>query len=91
MMEQIATSPTTPAASPNEITEFTPVPLRTHKGWTPARQKAFIEILAQTASVKRASAAVNMSPVSCYYLRKLRKAQILSVLGTQRSISAYRD
>ncbi|MGL5837204.1 MAG: hypothetical protein ACRCY3_01735 [Sphingorhabdus sp.] len=54
---------------PSEISNFQPVPLRTHEGWTPVRQKAFIEALAQTASVKQAAQAVNMSTVSCYHLR----------------------
>ncbi len=57
---------------PENITEFAPVPRKgdTSKGWSPARQKAFIQSLAETGSVKRAAAEVNMSHVSAYYLRR---------------------
>ena len=58
------------AAQPAEIPNFTPVPIKTHTGWTAERQRAFIEILAETASVRQAAIAVNMSKVSCYHLRK---------------------
>jgi hypothetical protein len=56
---------------PTEITDFTPVPrqVRQENGWTPARQRKFIEALAETASVRQAALAVNMSKVSCYQLR----------------------
>ncbi len=59
-------------SEPSKIPAFEPVPrkLRQHKGWTPARQRAFIEALAETASVGRTAKMVNMSTVSCYGLRK---------------------
>ena len=59
------------AEPPAEIGEFEPVPrlIRNENGWTPMRQRAFIEALAETASVGRAATAVNMSRVSCYQLR----------------------
>ena len=41
-----------------------------HDGWTPARQVAFIEALADTGSVKSAAAQVNMSTESAYALRR---------------------
>ena len=45
------------------LPEFTPVPRKTarHDGWTPERQRAFIEALADTGSVRRAASMVNMS------------------------------
>lgn len=47
-----------------------PVPLnRRHDGWTPARQWAFVEALAETLSVTRAAARVGMSVQSAYRLR----------------------
>ncbi len=56
---------------PAEIPHFKPVPrqVRQENGWTPARQRKFIEALAETASVRQAALAVNMSKVSCYQLR----------------------
>ncbi len=51
--------------------EFDPVPRRVrHDGWTPERQRAFIEALADTGSVSRAAHQVNMSTYGCYYLRR---------------------
>jgi len=51
---------------------FDPVPRKSarHDGWTPDRQKAFIEALADTGSVSRAAAMVNMSAEGAYYLRR---------------------
>ncbi len=68
MTENINTS--THNSLPDDSLNFTPVPRgnREH-GWSPARQKAFIEALAETASVRRAAQSVNMSRVSAYYLR----------------------
>jgi hypothetical protein len=58
-------------ALPETLTDFAPVPrqqTRQH-GWSPGRQKAFIEALAETASVRRASEEVNMTRISAYQLR----------------------
>ena len=54
------------------LPEFTPVPRKyRHDGWTPERQKAFIEALADTGSVRRRPLAqVNMSNVNAYALRR---------------------
>ncbi|WP_299322960.1 hypothetical protein [Parasphingopyxis sp.] len=51
--------------------DFTPVPRKTqrHDGWTPERQRGFIEALARTGSVTRAAAAVNMAKEGAYQLR----------------------
>jgi hypothetical protein len=46
-----------------------------HDGWTPERQKAFIEALADTGSVSRAAAMVNMTPESAYMLRRQKGAE----------------
>ena len=63
-------------APPNKPIAFAPIPRRTqrHDGWTPERQRAFIEALADTGSVSRASAMVNMSSVGAYYLRRQPEA-----------------
>ncbi|WP_211276709.1 hypothetical protein [Erythrobacter tepidarius] len=55
-----------------ELPPFTPVPRRCarHDGWTPERQIAFIEALADTGSVEAASKAVNMSAEGAYNLRR---------------------
>jgi hypothetical protein len=56
----------------NALPEFTPVPrkIQRHDGWTPARQKAFIEALADTGCVAIACRMVNMSQPSYYLLRR---------------------
>src|SRR5438874_5520903 len=49
---------------------FTPVPVRPrHDGWTPERQIAFIEALAQCGCVDEACRRVGMSDTSAYELR----------------------
>lgn len=59
------------------LPDFTPVPRKgnRHDGWTPARQRAFIEALADTGSVTRAAAQVNMSQANCYTLRRAPGAE----------------
>lgn len=58
------------AAEPPPI-DFDPVALR-HRidGWTPAKQRRFIEILADTGSVDDAALLVGMSRESAYRLRR---------------------
>ena len=55
-----------------ELPAFTPVPRQCHRhdGWTPERQHAFIEALADTGSVEAACKAVNMAQRGAYYLRR---------------------
>ena len=49
---------------------FTPAQLRPrHDGWTPERQIAFVEALAETACVEEACRRVGMSDSSAYKLR----------------------
>ncbi len=59
------------------LPDFRPVPrakLR-DSGWTPERQRAFIEALADTGSVKSAARAVGLSPKSAYDLRRAKGAE----------------
>lgn len=57
-----------PAAS---APAFLPVPLRPRgDGWTPERQRAFIEVLADEGSVRAAAASVGMSEQSAHALRR---------------------
>ncbi|MDF7777807.1 hypothetical protein P1X14_21305, partial [Sphingomonas sp. AOB5] len=58
------------------LPDFAPVPRKTnrHDGWTPERQKAFVEALADTGSVRRAAAMVNMSQANAYALRRAHGA-----------------
>jgi hypothetical protein len=54
---------------------FDPVPVRQrHDGWTPKKQRDFIEALAATACVTEAAKAVGMSPKSAYLLREREDA-----------------
>ncbi len=60
-----------------ELPAFTPVPRRSerHDGWTPDRQRSFIEALADTGSVAAACKAVDMSTVGAYQLRRQAGAE----------------
>ena len=59
------------------LPEFTPVPRKRprHDGWTPERQRAFVEALADTGCVSIACRMVNMSQRSYYHLRRQPGAQ----------------
>ena len=60
-----------PPNNGNPVPDFTPVPRKyRHDGWTPERQRAFIDALAEVASVTRAAKRINMSPEGAYYLRR---------------------
>ncbi|MEO6093368.1 MAG: hypothetical protein ABIT04_10115 [Novosphingobium sp.] len=67
--------------SPDEreatLPDFTPVPRHYNRfdGWTPERQRGFIEALADLGSVKAAAHAVNMTPEGAYLLRRHAQAQ----------------
>ncbi|UNU44048.1 hypothetical protein EAO27_15910 [Sphingopyxis sp. YF1] len=68
-------TPIAPEARP-PLPDFTPVPRKyRHDGWTPERQKAFIAALADTGSVSRAAAMVNMAQTNCYTLRRAPGAE----------------
>lgn len=66
------------AASASSLTPapFAPASLRArHDGWTPGRQVDFIEALAETACVTQAAAAVGLSAIAAYNLRRRPEAQ----------------
>ena len=44
-------------------------------GWTHARQRKFVEVLADTGSIRQAALAVEMSQQSCYRLRRAPGAE----------------
>ena len=64
-------------AARGTLPAFAPVPRQRGRqdGWTPERQRGFIEALADTGSVKRAAHAVNMTPEGAYLLRRHPEAQ----------------
>jgi hypothetical protein len=58
------------------LPDFIPVPRRPrHDGWTPERQRAFIEALADTGCVSRAAAMVNIAQTNAYELRRAPGAE----------------
>lgn len=54
------------------VPDFNPVPRQRnrHDGWTPERQRAFLEALADTGSVRLAARTVNMASEGAYQLRR---------------------
>lgn len=58
-------------APASDLLDFTPVPLARarHDGWTPDRQRRFIEQLAMIGLVSAAAKACGMSATSAYNLR----------------------
>lgn len=66
-----------PRAELPALPDFTPVPRKgnRHDGWTPERQRAFIEALADCGSVTRAARLVNMAQANCYTLRRAPGAE----------------
>lgn len=60
----------TPPEARTIIPDFTPVARKyRHDGWTPERQRAFIQALAATGSVTAAANRINMSSEGAYVLR----------------------
>ena len=65
-----------PVESREPVPDFAPVPRRfRHDGWTPERQKAFIEALAETGCVVRSAQRVNIAQANCYALRRAPGAE----------------
>lgn len=70
-----------PADAPQSLTAalpaFTPAQLQRQRsgGWTPDRQRKFIEALAASACVTEAAASVGLSATSAYNLRRRPDAQ----------------
>jgi len=61
---------------PTSLPDFEPVPRRPRQdGWTPERQRGFIEALADTGSVKHAAARMGMAPEGAYMLRRAPGAE----------------
>jgi hypothetical protein len=71
-------APTEPPPEPpvkSPMTAFTPVPVRRRRdGWTPARQVAFIEALAECGCVTEACQRVGLSVASAYALQRRPEA-----------------
>jgi len=65
------------ATSPKIPADFEPVPLRPrHDGWTPERQIAFVEKLADCGSIAAAAKHVGMSRESVRRLRRRPEARV---------------
>jgi hypothetical protein len=61
----------TPRDQRPPLPAFAPVPRKyRYDGWTVERQRAFIEALADTGSVRAAAQRINMSAEGAYYLRR---------------------
>lgn len=68
--------PPLPPGERSPIPHFTPVARKYRSdGWTPERQRAFIEALADTGSVTAAARRVNMASVGAYALRRQPDAE----------------
>jgi hypothetical protein len=64
------------AAAPKLPVKFEPVPVRPrHDGWTPEKQVAFIQALAESGCVDEACKRVGMGRSCAYQLRARREAQ----------------
>lgn len=62
-----------PVDEPRDLSDYRWVPVlrkRRPDGWSPEKQRAFVEALADTGSVTEAARAVQMSITSCYRLRR---------------------
>ncbi len=65
-----------PTQDPDDILAFTPTNLRArHDGWTPEKQVAFVEALADTGIIRAAAARVKMTPQSVSRLRRRKDAR----------------
>ncbi|MBO9580512.1 MAG: hypothetical protein J7498_06440 [Sphingobium sp.] len=78
-------APPPPSASPHDadpapiLTDTALVPVRSRSdGWTPRRQRLFIETLAETACVAAAARAAGKTPQSAWRLRRRPDAQAFS-------------
>jgi hypothetical protein len=61
-----------------------------HDGWTPERQRVFLETLAECGTVQDACRAAGMSPASTYALRQ-RKSGALFALGWAAALRHARE
>lgn len=67
----------TPDHRPREAIDFDPVPrgVNRHDGWTPARQREFIAVIAATGSTQAALQATGMSWTSAHALKRAPGAE----------------
>jgi len=68
------------AAAPDATTTAVPPRAQRHDGWTPERQRAFLEAVADGHSAETAARSVGLSPASAYALRR-RAAGAAFALG----------
>jgi hypothetical protein len=78
------TNPPTPEAATDERASslgFAPVPVRArHDGWTPQKQREFVEELADTGCVRAAAAKVGMTEQSASRLRRRPDARAFNLV-----------
>lgn len=68
------------APDPDDILAFDPVAVRgRHDGWTPEKQAAFVEALAETGIVRAAAARVGMSEQGYHRLRRRADARSFDI------------
>lgn len=69
-----------------------PLPVRSVRadGWTPARQKLFLQLMAEGHTITHACAAVGMSVTSAYVLRRSARGAAFA-LGWQAAVLLARD
>lgn len=70
-------TPDAPTALARIVPAFAPVPraMKRHDGWKPEVQRAFIQALAETGSVRAACAKVKRAEVGAYVLRRHPEAE----------------
>lgn len=84
-------TPPAAAALPPDLLAFAPVPVRyRHDGWTPERQRAFIEELADCLSPEIAAERVGMSAQTAYRLRRRSGAEGFSAAWHAALVSGVR-
>jgi len=67
--------PAADAPAAPSVLDFDPVPVRSRAGWTPQRQREFVEALADTGIVRAAAARVGMTEQSVNWLRRRADAR----------------
>lgn len=66
--------------SSSQLVPFEPVPVRARRdGWTPEKQREFIEVLADTGLVREAAARVGMTEQSASRLRRRADARAFAI------------
>lgn len=71
------------APRPGDLLDFTPVSVeRRANGWTPEKQRAFVEALADTGVIRAAAARVGMTEQSAGWLRRRADARTFDLACT---------